>query len=102
MKPLSPSDQKLLDHLTAIFAEHGGSMTQQKFDSVFGGFLFGSTDGAHWQGWNGDNIIWGDMGGGDWAKWLDLLQYAYQAGLASTEGKVPNLVYHLPAKATTP
>lgn len=98
IKPLSKGDQALLDHLTEIFAEHGGSMTAAKFDEVFTGKEFGTKDGPHCQGWNNDDILWGDMGGSDWACWLSLLQYAIDAGVASYSGETVNsAVYYLPA-----
>lgn len=99
MKPLSPNDQKLLAHLTAIFASFGGSMGQEGFDIIFRNRPFGSPEGAL-QGWSGGDILWGGIGGGDRAQWLALLQYAVRVGLASKEGGVPNLIYHLPAKAS--
>lgn len=69
-------------------------MTQQKFDEVF----MSARAPGFMHGWSGKDRLWGELGGSDWSCWLDLLQHAVWAGVASQTGKVPNVTYHLPAK----
>lgn len=90
-RALSTSDQKSMDQLAAVFAEHGGLMSQDSFDTTFESRKFGQL------GWSGADRIWGGRSGSSWACWLDLLQYAIREGLASNSGKAPKLIYHLPA-----
>lgn len=90
-RPLSVNDQKNMDQLAAVFAEHGGSMTQDSFDTAFESLIFGQL------AWSGADRIWGGRSGSNWACWLDLLQYAIRTKLAGVSGRLPTLVYHLPA-----
>lgn len=91
VRPLSVNDQKNMDQLAAVFAEHGGSMTQDLFDVTFLSRNFGQL------AWSGADRIWGGRSGSNWACWLDLLQYAIRTKLASVSGRLPTLIYHLPA-----
>ena len=90
--------------LRRMLRKHG-SLHQDKFDDIFGEYViryvneekrmsrrapsfgFISTFGLQY--------MLGDVYGGVWAKWLDLLQLLIVAGQVEYDGKLPNVKYRL-------
>jgi len=100
--------------LLALLRRHGGAITQDQFDDEYGCFRrrLSTPDEVKKHGcrWTDEtrspnthlwpvamaSFILGDMSGGDWARWLELLQCMVAIGTVKQKGHKPNIVYYLP------
>lgn len=100
--------------LLDLIKRHGGAMTQDQFDNEHGTIRrrpstpaeIKKHPGCRWTDeFNPRCHLWpvtpeafvlGDMTGGDWARWLELLQLMVAIGKVKQKGREPNITYHLP------